>query len=208
MTAPKFLSFLCLVLGIIPAAQAQFVGIGGGRLLARDLARETPGGAAASPRSEFRGGGMFALDVGFRRFPYGTMGVHYSSASAALSLQRGDALGSGAEAKVRSHTVTFDTRLRSRFVSSFRFFGLAGAGVTRLGLDVKREVGTPFPDGPPGGFTAFVFTYGGGVERHLHQLVHLRVEVRDYRSPIPSELFRPGGLWGRAAVIGGITIGL
>jgi opacity protein-like surface antigen len=205
VTASKVFSLLFLVLGIIPAAQAQFIGIGGGRLLARDLGRGATGGA---PRSEFHGGGLFALDVGFRRFPYGILGVHYSFARADLSIQRGDGLGSSADAEVRSHTVTFDTRLRTPFVSSFRFFGLAGAGVTRLGLDVKREVGTPFPDGAPGGFTAFVFTYGGGVERHLHQLVHLRVEVRDYRSPIPTELFRPGGLWGRMAVIGGITIGL
>ena len=205
MTAPKFFSLLCLALGIIPAAQAQFVGIGGGRLLARDLGR---GAKVGSPRSEFRGGGLFALDVGFHRFPHGILAVHYSTAGADLSLARGDTLGSSAEARVRSHTVTFDTRLRTPFVSSFRFFGLAGAGITRLGLDVKRETGTPFPGGAPGGFTAFVFTYGGGVERHLHQLVHLRVEVRDYRSPIPTELFRPGGLWGRAAVIGGITIGL
>lgn len=208
MTASKVFSLLFLVWGIIPAAQAQFLGIGGGRLLARDLGRGATGGAAASPRSEFHGGGLFALDVGFRRFPYGILGMHYSFARADLSLDRGDALGSSAEAKVRTHTVTFDTRLRTPFVSSFRFFGLAGAGVMRLGLDVKRGVETPFPGGAPGGFTAFVFTYGGGVERHLHQLVHLRVEVRDYRSPIPTELFRPGGLWGRAAVIGGITIGL
>ena len=208
MTLAKLFSLLLLIFSVTPIAQAQFFGIGGGRLLPRDLGKGTIGASAVSPHSEFRGGGLFALDVGFRRFPYGTLGVHYSSASTDLLLQRGDASGSSAEAEVRLHTVTFDTRLRSPFVSGFRFFGLAGAGITRFGLDVRREVGTPFPGGAPGGMTAFVFTYGGGVERHLHQLVHLRVEVRDYRSPIPTQLFRPGGLGGRVAVIGGITIGL
>ena len=172
----------------------------------RDMAGEATGNSPGlAPRSEFHGGGLFALDVGVWRFPYVSLGFHYSLAGADLSLERGDVLGSSAEVELRAHTVTFDTRLRSPFRSGFRFFGLAGAGITRLGLDVRREAGTPFPAGAPGGITSFVFTYGGGVERHLHQLVHLRVEVRDYVTPISTHLFRPGGLWHRVAVIGGIT---
>jgi hypothetical protein len=109
---------------------------------------------------------------------------------------------------VSAKTFTFETRFRSPFYSSFRFFGLGGAGITRFGLDVKTEIENPFPGGAPGGLTAFVFTYGGGIERHIHQLLHLRLEVRDYVSPVPSELYRPGGLWHRVAVMGGITLGL
>ena len=80
--------------------------------------------------------------------------------------------------------------------------------MTRFSLDVRQEVENPFPDGAPGGLTSFVFTYGGGIERHLRQLIHLRFEVRDYVSPVSAHLYRPGGLWHRMAVSGGITIGL
>jgi opacity protein-like surface antigen len=196
-----FLLFLCA-----SSAHAQFVGIAGGRNLPRDL------GSGSAERSDFNNGGYFALDVGLRPFRLITMGVHFSLAGSDLRLERGDVrgdvLGSRADVGLSAKTVTFDTRVRSPFVSSFRFFGLAGAGVARYGLDVRQAAGNPFPAGAPGGVTSFVFTYGGGVERHLHQLVDLRFEVRDYVSPVSTELYRPGGLWHRVAVSGGITIGL
>ena len=197
-----FAFLLLLLLCISSSAQAQFVGIAGGRNLPLDLGRQSP------ERSEFHNGGYFALDFGMRAFPLVNMGVHFSLAGSDLRLAPDDALGSRADVDLSAKTVTFDTRLRSPFVSSFRFFGLAGAGVTRFGLDVKQAVENPFPQGAPGGITSFVFTYGGGIEHHLHQLVHLRFEVRDYVSPVSTQLYRPGGLWHRVAVSGGITIGL
>jgi hypothetical protein len=197
----KIFALFLLLLGL-PSAQAQFIGFAGGRNLPRDL------GAGSAERSGFDNGGYFAVDAGLRRFRLVTLGVHFSLAGSDLGLTRGDALGSSANLGLSAKTVTFDTRVRSPFVSSFRFFGLAGAGVTRFGVDVKQEVENPFPQGAPGGITSFVFTYGGGIERHLHQLVHLRFEVRDYVSPVSTDLYRPGGLWHRLAVSGGITIGL
>jgi len=195
-----------VLLSASSAAQAQFIGFAGGRNLPRDL------GTGSSERSGFDNGGYFALDVGLRRFRLVTLGVHFSLAGSDLRLERGDvrgdALGSRADVDLSAKSVTFDTRLRSPFVSSFRVFGLAGAGVARYGLDVKQAVENPFPSGVPGGITSFVFTYGGGIERHLHQLVHLRFEMRDYVSPVSTQLYRPGGLWHRVAVSGGITIGL
>jgi len=200
-------SFALLVwlLCVSSAAQAQFLGIAGGRSFPQDLGRAS---AQSSPRSEFRHGGYFALDFGLRAFPFVNMGGHFSSSGSDLRMERGDTLGSRAEVRLSAKTVTFDTRVRSPFVSSFRFFGLAGAGVSRFGLDVRQAVENPFPGGAPGGATSFVFTYGGGVERHLRQLVHLRFELRDYLSPVSTQLYRPGGLWHRVAVVGGITIGL
>ena len=202
MKIAKTISFLFLLLLCASSAYAQFVGIAGGRNLPLDLGR------GSSERSDFHNGGYFALDFGMRAFPLVSMGVHFSLAGSDLRLARGDALGSRADVGLSAKTVTFDTRLRSPFVSRFRFFGLAGAGVTRFGLDVQQAVENPFPQGAPGGITSFVFTYGGGIERHLHQLVHLRFEVRDYVSPVSTQLYRPGGLWHRVAVSGGITIGL
>ena len=73
---------------------------------------------------------------------------------------------------------------------------------------LRREVGNPFLDGAPGGLTSLFLPNGSGVERHLRQLVHLRLEVRDYVLPVSTQLHRPGGLWHRVVVIGGITIGL
>ena len=202
MKIAKTISFLFLLLLCASSAYAQFVGIAGGRNLPLDLGR------GSSERSEFPHGGYLALDFGMRAFPLVNMGVHFSLAGSDLRLARGDAPGSRADVGLSAKTVTFDTRLRSPFVSSFRFFGLAGAGVARFGLNVQQAVENPFPQGAPGGITSFVFTYGGGIERHLHQLVHLRFEVRDYVSPVSTQLYRPGGLWHRVAVSGGITIGL
>lgn len=194
---------------IAPLAQGQFLGVGGGGLLPQDLTGENAAEAVSRPpRSEFSNGGIFTLDAGLRRFRYGTAGFHYSFSSTGLHLERGDAFGSSAEIGLTAHTITADLRARAPSAYRFRFFGLAGAGLTRFGLEVKRAVEVPFPGGAPAGFTSFVFTYGAGVERHLHQLLHLRLEARDYLTPVSEQLFRPGGLWHRVVIIGGFTLGL
>ncbi|MBI4444014.1 MAG: hypothetical protein HY649_11660 [Acidobacteria bacterium] len=201
MKAAKILWRLLLFVGMAPAAFGQFLGISGGWLQPQNL-------ASVTARSNISSAGIFTLDAGVRVFPYVTAGLHYSSFASDLLLERGDFLGSSAEVELRARTFTFDTRLRSPFVSGFRFYGLAGVGITRFGMDVKRSVEVPFPGGAPDGITSFAFTYGGGLERHLRQLLHLKLEVRDYRTPISDQLFRPGGSWHRLAVIGGFTIGL
>lgn len=208
MRTAKVLVGLLLFLCLPGTAGAQFVGLGGGRLLSQNLADDATAGAFGTPRAESETGGIFALDVGFRRFKNIVLGVHYSSSGADLRIERGDAFGSRADVELKAHTFTFDTRVRTPSAFSFRLYGLAGAGLTRFGLDVKQEVENPFPGGAPDHITSFVLTYGGGVERHLHQLVHLRLEVRDYLTPASEQLFAPGGSWHRLAVIGGITIGL
>lgn len=159
-------------------------------------------------RSEFSNGGMFALDAGLRVFPFVSAGLNYSFSKADLRLVRSDVFGSSAVVELSAQTITFDTRARTPSASGFRFYGLAGVGLTRFGLDVKREAGTPFPGGAPDSVTSFVFTYGAGVEKHLRQLVHLRLEARDYLTPISDQLFRPGGAGHRVVLIGGFTVGL
>ena len=207
--AAKVLCRILLFFCVAQLAQGQFLGIGGGGLFSKDLGGRTAAGPILdSARSEFGNGSIFTLDAGTRVFPCVSSGLHYSFSSADMFLARGDAFGSSAEAELSAHTVTFDTRVRTPSAYRFRFYGLAGVGVTRFGLDVKSEVEVPFPGGAPDNVTSFVITYGVGIERHLHQLVHLRLEVRDYQTYISNQLFQPGGAWHRVAVIGGITIGL
>lgn len=207
--AAKVLCRILLFFCVAQLAQGQFLGIGVGGLFSQDLGD----GTAADPvlgsaRSEFGNGRIFTLDVGTRVFPYVSSGLHYSFSSADMLLARGDAFGSSAEVELSVRTITFDTRVRTPSAYRFRLYGLVGAGVTRFGLDVKSEVGVPFPGGAPDKVTSFVITYGVGIERHLRQLVHLRLEVRDYQTYISTQLFQPGGAWHRVAVIGGITVGL
>jgi hypothetical protein len=185
---------------VAPASHGQYLGIGFGRQLSQTLEEGTV-------RSHFSNGGIFALDVGTRIFPFVSAGLHYSSSRTDFDINRGDAFGSTAEGELSAHTFTMDFRARTPSVYSFRLFGLAGAGLTRFGLDVDNEVETPFPGGAPDTIHSFVFTYGGGIEKHLRQLVHLRLEVRDYATPISDDLFRPGGGWHRVTILGGITIG-
>ena len=207
--AANVLSRILLFLCVAQAAQGQFLGIGGGRLLPQDVDEEAAAGSiAGSVRSVFSNGNMITLDVGTRVFPYVSTGLHYSFSGSDLLLERGDAFGSSADVELSAHTVTFDTRVRTPFSSRLRFYGLAGVGITRFGLDVKREVEVPFPGGAPDSVMSFVFTYGAGVERHLRQLLHLRLEVRNYQTLISNQLFQPGGAWHRVAVIAGITVGL
>ncbi len=190
-------------------AQGQFLGIGVGKIFSKDLGGGTAAGSEfGSARSEFGNSRIFTLDAGTRVFPYVSSGLHYSFSSTDMLLARGDAFGSSAAAELSAHTITFDTRVRTPSAYRFRFYGLAGVGFTRFGLEVKSEVEVPFPGGAPDKMTSFVITYGAGVERHLRQLVHLRLEVRDYQTYISTQLFQPGGAWHRVAVIGGITVGL
>ena len=205
--AAKALSRILLFLCVAQAAQGQFLGIGGGRLLSQDEEAATDSISGAL-RSVFSNANLITLDVGTRVFPYVSTGLHYSFSGLDLLLARGDALGSSAEVDLSSHTITFDTRVRPPSTSVLRFYGLAGVGITRFGLDVKSEVEIPFPSGAPDSATSFVFTYGAGVERHLRQLVHLRLEVRNYQTLISKQLFQPGGTWHRVAVTLGITVGL
>ncbi len=207
--AAKVLCRILLFFCVAQLAHGQFLGIGGGGLFSQDLGEGTAAGPVlGSARSEFANGRIFTLDAGTRVYPYVSSGLHYSFSSAEMLLARGDVFGSSAKAELSAHTVTFDTRVRTPSAYRFRFYGLAGVGITRFGLDVKSEIEVPFPGGAPDNATSFVLTYGAGVERHLHQLVHLRLEVRDYQTFISNQLFQPGGAWHRVAVIGGITVGL
>ena len=97
-------------------------------------------------------------------FPYVSSGLHISFSSADMLLARGDAFGSSAKVELSARTITFDTRVRTPSAYRFRFYGLAGIGLTRFGLDVKSEVEVPFPGGAPDKVTSFVITYGAGIE--------------------------------------------
>lgn len=207
--AAKVFCRIFLFFCVAQLAQGQFLGIGVGKIFSKDLGGGTAAGSEfGSARSEFGNSRIFTLDAGTRVFPYVSSGLHYSFSSADMFLERGDAFGSSAEVDLRVRTITFDTRVRTPSAYRFRLYALAGVGVSRFRLDVKNEVEVPFPDGAPDNITSFVITYGAGVERHLHQLIHLRLEVRDYQTYISNQLFQPGGTWHRLAVIGGITIGL
>ncbi len=207
--AAKVLCRILLFFCVAQLAQGQFLGIGVGGLFSQDLSDGTAAGPVlGSARSEFDNGRIITLDAGTRVFPYVSSGLHISFSSADMLLARGDAFGSSAKVELSARTITFDTRVRTPSAYRFRFYGLAGVGLTRFGLDVKSEVEVPFPGGAPDKVTSFVITYGAGIERHLHQLVHLRLEVRDYQTYISNQLFQPGGAWHRVAVIVGITVGL
>ena len=88
-----------------------------------------------------------------------------------------------------------------------RLYGLVGGGFTRFSVDVKQVVEVPFPGGDPDKVISPVFTVGGGIEKSVAPLVHLKLEVRDYVTPISKDFFQPGGAWHRVAVIGGIVLG-
>jgi hypothetical protein len=145
------------------------------------------------------------MGIGF--FPFLSGGLHYSYAKPEVRLRRGDAFGSSARIDLTTHTLTFDARLRTPQVFGFRLYGLAGAGMSRFGLDVKQQVEIPFPRGVPDNIVAPVFTFAGGVEQRVFPLVHLKLEVRDYVTPIPKRIYEPGGRWQRVAVIGGVVLG-
>ena len=188
----------------------QFLSLGGGALFSQDRSQPAPDALTLGSlaRSDFNRSGLIAVDAGLPVAPFVNAGLHYSRSKPELFLRRGDAFGSSARVKLAANTLTFDARLRSPFIYGFRLYGLAGVGFTRFGLEVKEAVEVPFPGGAPDSVILAVVTYGGGVERRLRGLLHLKLEVRDYVSPIPDELFGAGGSWHRVAVIGGIVLGL
>ncbi len=133
--------------------------------------------------------------------------MHYSFTRPELLLRRADAFGSSALLDVATHTVTFDARLRTPQVAGFRAYLLAGAGLSRFHLDIKRQVEVPFPGGAPGALTAPVFTFGGGLEKRVLPLLHLKAEVRDYVTPISERFYQPGGAWHRVVALAGVVLG-
>ncbi len=133
--------------------------------------------------------------------------IHYSHSTPELMLRRADAFGSSARIDLGSHTLTFDGRLRTPELFGVRLYGLLGAGLSRFSLNVKQQVEQPFPKGAPEDLLAPVLTYGGGFEKGLTPLVRWKFEVRDDVSPIPEELFGPGGSWHRVQTTVGIVIG-
>ncbi len=208
MIHQRYFLFFILFFLIAPAAPAQFVGIGGGWHAPGDFSNPAASQEFAGGEARFDRGGIFSLDAGTRLFPFVRGGVHYSRSTAVLDLRIEDAFGSRAEADLEASTVTFDLRAVTPSAASFRLFGFGGAGFSRLTLTANEVVENPFPGGIGDTRTALVYTYGGGIERHLHQLVHLRFEVRNYRSSTPDFILRSDGGWDRVAFIAGITIGL
>jgi len=202
-------SWLALwLLFAVPQARGQYIAIGGGGVFPRDLsaapASEGPGGPA---RSEFTNSALFAVDVGTGVLPFFSLGAHYSYTRPELTLRRSDPFGSSAVVDLATHTLTLDGRLRTPEAAGFRLYGLAGVGFSRFRLDVKELVEVPFPDGIPDNVLSPVVTFGAGLERNIAPLVRLKLEVRDYLTPISKRFFEGGGAWHRVAVIGGIVLG-
>ncbi|MBI4442393.1 MAG: hypothetical protein HY649_03335 [Acidobacteria bacterium] len=196
------------IISLAVPARAQFISIGGGELFSQDLRSEAQPGLVGGPaRSEFDRSGLLAVDVGFPVLPFLGAGLHYSYSRPALFLQRGDAFGSSAQLQLRSHTLTFDARLRTPQAFGVRLYALAGIGLSRFNLDVQQLVEVPFPGNTPEGILSPVFAFGGGVEKTIFPMIRVKLEVRDYVTPISEDLFRPGGGWHRVAVIGGIVLG-
>ena len=200
-----------LILGFIslaPAARGQYVSVAGGGLFSQDRGAAAPSGRVGGPASaEFSASGIAAVDAGLGLLPFLGAGLHYSYARPVLSLRRGDAFGSSALVRLGAHTVTADARLRTPQIYGFRLYGLAGVGLTRFLLDVKRQVEVPFPGGAPDSVLSPVFTFAGGVEKSIAPLVRWKIEARDYVTPISEKFFQPGGAWHRVAVLGGIVFG-
>ena len=203
-------------LWVVPVARGQHLAIGGGWVFSQDLGSEPqvlpfanipPPISVGSVRANFTASGLLAVDAGIGFFPLLSGGLHYSYARPELSLTRGDAFGSSAAVNLAAHTLTFDARLRTPAIASYRLYGLLGGGFSRIVLDVKRQVENPFPGGAPDDAISPVFTYGGGLEKSVSPLVRLKFEVRDYVTGVSSTLYRPGGSWHRVAVMAGIVLG-
>lgn len=196
-----------MVAGMVPNARAQYIAFGAGGLFPQDQSKEIVSGIAGPTRSEFGRSGLLALDAGVGFLPFLGAGLHYSYSSPELILRRGDAFGSSARSDLGAHTLTFDARVRTPHFAGFRVYGLVGGGFTRFTVNLKQVVEIPFPDGDPDKVISPVFTMGGGIEKSVAPLVHLKFEVRDYVTPISRDFFEPGGAWHRFAVIGGIVFG-
>jgi hypothetical protein len=157
--------------------------------------------------SDFGRSGLLAVDAGIGFLPFLGANLDYSYSSPSLVLRRGDAFGSSAVTDLGAHTLTFDARLHTPHFAGFRFYGLVGGGFTRFSVNLKQLVEVPFPGGDPDNVISPVFTVGGGIEKSVAPLVHLKLEARDYVTPISRDFFQPGGAWHRFAVIGGIVLG-
>lgn len=202
------LLLLLFLVWLAPLAHAQYIAVGGGGLFSQDLSSAAPAGTVGGPaRSEFSNSGILAVDAGIGFLPFLAAGLHYSYARPELFLRRGDAFGSSARVDLSAHTLTFEARLRTPQIAGFRLYGLAGAGFSRFALDVKQAVEIPFPGGAPDNILSAVGSVGGGIERSVAPLVHLKLEARDYITPISEKFYRPGGTWHRTAIIGGILLG-
>ena len=208
MKSGRVFWLILLLISLGPAARGQYVSVAGGGLFSPDSSAAAPAVRVGVPASaEFSASGIAAVDAGLGLLPFLGAGLHYSYARPELSLRRGDAFGSSALVRLGAHTVTVDARLRSPQIYGFRLYGLAGVGVTRFLLDVKRQVEVPFPGGAPDSVLSPVLTFAGGVERSIVPLVRWKAEVRDYVTPISEKFFQPGGAWHRVAVLGGIVFG-
>ena len=203
-----YLPLFLFLLWLAPLAQAQYIAVGGWGLFSQDLSTAPPAGAFGGPaQSEFSNTGILAVDAGIGFFPFLAAGLHYSYARPELFLRRGDAFGSSARADLGAHTLTFEARVRTPQIAGFRLYGLGGVGFSRFALDVKQAVEIPFPGGAPDNVLSAVASVGGGIEKSVAPLVHLKLEARDYITPISEQFFRPGGTWHRTAIIGGIVLG-
>ena len=204
----KLSSFFLLLLFLAPLGRAQFIAIGGGVTFPQDRSAALAAGRIGGPaQADFANSGIIAVDAGVGFFPFLTAGLHYSFSRPELFLRRGDAFGSSARVDLDAHTITFDARFRTPQVVGFRLYGLAGGGITRFALNMKQAVEVPFGRGAPDNVLSPVLTVGGGIERSVAPFVHLKLEVRDYITPISEQFFQPGGAWHRVAVIGGIVLG-
>jgi opacity protein-like surface antigen len=200
--------FFSLFFLIALAAPAQFVSIGSGLHSPGDFSNVVASQDFDSEEARFDRGRIFSLDVGTRLIPFIRGGVHYSRSTANLRLTRDNAFDSRAEADFQASIVTFDLRVVTPSAASLRLFGFGGAGFSRHTLTANEVMKNSFPGGIGDTRTALVYTYGGGIERHLHQLIHLRFEVRNYRSSTLDFISNSDGGWDRLAFIAGITIGL
>lgn len=188
-------------------AHAQYIAVGAGGLFPQDQSGASAGGIGGPALSDFGRSGLLAVDAGIGFLPFLGANLHYSYSSPSLVLRRGDAFGSSAVTDLGAHTLTFDARVHTPHFAGFRLYGLVGGGFTRFSVDVKQVVEIPFPGGDPDNVISPVFTMGGGIEKSVAPLVHLKLEARDYVTPISKDFYAPGGAWHRVAVIGGIVLG-
>jgi hypothetical protein len=206
MFNPKYLIVASFLFAQI--ASAQFVSVSVGGLLPQNLSASAPIGAITSvTTADFTHPSIIAVDGGIGFLPFLGIGVHYSHSTPELTLTRADALGSRAVADLGTHTVTIDLRLHTPRFAGFRAYGFGGVGVSRFNVDVKSQVAVPFPKGIPSTLTGPVGTYGVGLEKKLLPLISAKIEVRDYLTDIPSNIYAPSGLWNRVAILGGIVLG-
>ena len=188
--------FLLAVLCGVRSASAQFVSIGGGAVFPQD--RQGTAAGATIVTANWGRSGIVTLDAGMGFLPLLAGSLHYSYARP--DLFRSGSFGT-ALSRVGTHTLTLDARLRSPEIGGLRVFGFAGVGFSRANAGLATAVSLSTRDTFP------VFTFGGGVEKRIAPLLHVKGELRDYLSGIPESLFSPGGSWHRVAATGGITLG-